>query len=74
MVTHAVPFDAYRQGFHILAECGRMVWIRDVAEEGAEPSCSECRAALAQTAEDVFGTVEEIRQYGPTVTPKDWDR
>lgn len=68
--THLVPFDGwpYPDG-SLRAICGQVVRGNEITN--VMPSCPICRERddlyHGRSADDVFGTVAEIRQHGPTV-------
>lgn len=65
MILHQFLEKVGRDQF--LTACGRTVRSTDIAISG--PTCPACLEWLNddRTAEDVFGSEAEIRQYGPVV-------
>jgi hypothetical protein len=73
METHVVPFDGwpYADGSQ-RARCGQVVSGLEIVV--VDPSCPICRQLddenEGKSADEMFGTDAEIRQYGPTVTTR----
>lgn len=53
LFSHFVEFDRIHRGRKSIAVCGDWTDERDISND---PTCPECIAELAKTADDVFGT------------------